>query len=136
MNSSAAQLEPRNDQQASPSPSHSFILKKKERTPEEGSKAICRKALMAAFGNTDTRCSSTKILRTDTSSPSSPVQTELPSPVHLNRTVVDFNNSECDSRPEDTSTSKGDQWSILQVLEDTDGKGDVSESKTDRRVSN
>ncbi|XP_030585893.1 putative deoxyribonuclease TATDN2 isoform X2 [Archocentrus centrarchus] len=135
MNSSAAQLESRNSQQASTPPSHSFILKKKERTPEEGSKAICRKALMAAFGNTETRCSSTKSLRIDTNSQSPPVQTELPSPVKLDRTIVDINSSwtECDGRPEDTSTSKGDQWSILQVLEDTDVKDDVSESKTDGR---
>lgn len=38
-------------QQGLETPSSSVILKKKERTPEEGSKAICRTALLAAFSS-------------------------------------------------------------------------------------
>ncbi|XP_031612928.1 putative deoxyribonuclease TATDN2 [Oreochromis aureus] len=135
MNTSAAQLESRNSQKASPSPSHSFILKKKDRTPEEGLKAICRKALMAALGNTKTTCSTTKIIKTDTNSLSSPLQTELPSPAYLETTVVDINSSwnQYDSAPEDRGGSKDDQWPTLQVLEDSDVKGDASEPKTDGR---
>ncbi|XP_014914538.1 putative deoxyribonuclease TATDN2 isoform X1 [Poecilia latipinna] len=44
-----------------PTSHHSFILKKKERTPEEGSKAICRMALIAAIGKTRTRLGSTGV---------------------------------------------------------------------------
>lgn len=138
MNTSAAQPESKNIQKASPLPPHSFILKKKDRTPEEGLKAICRKALMAALGNTKTTCSTTNIIRTDMNSLSSPLQTERPSPAYLETTIVDINSSwsQYDTAPEDRGGSKGDQWPTLQVLEDSDIKGDASEPKTDGRVSN
>lgn len=64
------QLESPESRQMFPSPSHSFVLKKKEKTPEEGSKTVRKMALMAAISN---------IPRTVTYL--SPVKTEVPSPM-------------------------------------------------------
>lgn len=120
-------------------PSHTFVSKKKERTPEEGSKAICRLALIAAIGSTRTRQSTTSVPRPDTNSQSlplasSPMQTEGLSQALLDRTVIDV---KCFSRtPENESEENGaaqnDQCSHRQVLEGTD---DISEGKRDERVS-
>lgn len=56
-----------------PSPSNSFVLKKKEKTPEEGLKVVRRMALMAAFDSTS------NIPKTGTFV--SPVTTKVPSPM-------------------------------------------------------
>ncbi|XP_044033045.1 putative deoxyribonuclease TATDN2 [Siniperca chuatsi] len=140
MDNSSKQLESTESQQVSPSPSHSFVLKKKERTPEEGSKAIYRMALIAAIDSTKARCSTTNIPRTDTNSlslpfVSSPVKTELPSPASLDKTVVKIY---CSSiKPENKSKESGsiseDQWSPIRVFGDTEAQSDSSEPETDGR---
>ncbi|XP_022600799.1 putative deoxyribonuclease TATDN2 [Seriola dumerili] len=140
MDNSPKQLESTESQQVSPPLSHSFILKKKDRTPEEGSKAIYRKAVMAALGSTNAGCSTSNILRTDTNSPSlqpvsSPVMTEVHSQTSLDRTVININPSSV--KPEYTSrdnrTVQEDEWSHPQVFEDTQARDDSSVPKTDRR---
>lgn len=143
MDNSSKQLESTKSQQIPPSPSHTFTLKKKERTPEEGSKAIYRMALIAAIGNTGARCSTTNVPKTDTNSlplpfVSSPVKTEVPSPASLDRTVVNTSNNCSLIKPEnkskDNSIVQEDQRSPLWVFEDTEAKGDNSETNRDRRV--
>ncbi|XP_074490064.1 putative deoxyribonuclease TATDN2 [Sebastes fasciatus] len=131
---SSWQLESTESQQASSPSPHSFIVKKKERTPEEGSKAIYKRALIAAIGNTRARGSTSSIPRT-LPFVSSPVKTETPSPASLDRTVT---NIECSSiKPENKSEESGtyqeEPLSPLQVFEDTEAQSDSSELKTDRR---
>ncbi|XP_070816052.1 putative deoxyribonuclease TATDN2 [Chaetodon trifascialis] len=136
---SSKQLESAESQQLLPPQSHSFILKKKERTPEEGSKAIYRMALIAAIGNTKARCSTTNTPNTSTNSPlpfeSSPVKTEVPSPVSLDRMVMNINRSltKRENKSKNNSSAPEDQWSSFHVLEDTEVLDDHSEPKTDRR---
>ncbi|KAL7408528.1 hypothetical protein ABVT39_025019 [Epinephelus coioides] len=134
MDESPRQLESTESQQvSSPSP-QTFGMKKKERTPEEVSKAICRRALIAAIGSTST----TDIHRTSLSL-SSPVRTEAPSPVALDRAVTNFKCSSIkpENKSEDNSTAQEEQWdnsmSSLQMVEDTEGQVEVSRLKTDRR---
>lgn len=133
VDNSPEQLESTESQQVSPPPSHSFFLKKKDRTPEEGSKAIYRRALIAAIGGTSARRSTTNIPTTDTS----PVKTEVPSPASLDRTVVNINCSSIkpQNKSEDNGTGEEDQWSPIRVFEDTEAQGDSSEPQTDGRVS-
>ncbi|RVE73234.1 hypothetical protein OJAV_G00048730 [Oryzias javanicus] len=76
MNSSSEEI-----QQVPTTPGHSSILKKMERTPEEGSKAICRKALIAALG-TRSEPSAENTPRSETEAepsplPSSPAEAEM-----------------------------------------------------------
>ncbi|XP_049894483.1 putative deoxyribonuclease TATDN2 [Epinephelus moara] len=134
MDESPRQLESTESQQvSSPSP-QTFGMKKKERTPEEVSKAICRRALIAAIGSTST----TDIHRTSLSL-SSPVRTEAPSPVALDRAVTNFKCSSIkpENKSDDNSTAQEGQWdnstSSLQMFEDTEGQVEVSRLKTDRR---
>lgn len=140
MGSSFKQLdEPTENQDVSPPPSHSFILKKKERTPEEGSKAIYRMAVIAALGGTNARRSSPNIPRTDADNlslplVSSPDKTDVPSPVSLDRTVINIDKSNM-NKSKDNSTVQEDQWSPPRVFEDLEAQGDNSEPKADRRVS-
>ncbi|XP_026202929.1 putative deoxyribonuclease TATDN2 isoform X2 [Anabas testudineus] len=108
------------------SPSHSLILKKTKRTPEEGSKAICRMALIAAIGNKNTRRSSSSILRADINNRTSPLasthgKTDVPSPSIEPKNELKGN-----------SVHK-DQWSLPQVFEETEGQGGSCELKTDSR---
>ncbi|XP_047437882.1 putative deoxyribonuclease TATDN2 isoform X2 [Mugil cephalus] len=117
--------------------SHSFVSKKKERTPEEGSKAICRMALIAAIGSTRTGHNTNNVPRTDTNSRSlplvsSPVQTEGLSQTSLDRTVIDINYflRKPDDESEENIAAQDDQCSPLQMLEGTD---DISEEKEDDR---
>ncbi|XP_061584280.1 putative deoxyribonuclease TATDN2 [Cololabis saira] len=96
--------------------SHSFILKKKERTPEEGSKAICRKALIAAIGN---------------------ARTEVPSPVSPETTIVDSSCFSCrsDSESEDVCCLEEDLDTPLRVFKDTESQGCSTWPKIDRKNS-
>lgn len=126
MDNLSKQLESTKSQKTSASQSHSFILKK--RTPEEGSKAIYRMAVIAAIGSKDSRCSSSNIPRTDGNSltlalESSHVKTQMPSP-----SIKPKNKS-------NGNTVQEDQWSPPQVFEETEGQGDSSELKKDNRVS-
>ncbi|XP_019942066.2 putative deoxyribonuclease TATDN2 [Paralichthys olivaceus] len=128
-------LKSTDDQQVSPPPSHSFILKKRERTSEEGSKAIYRMAMLAALDGTNARPGSpSNVPKTEAYCLSlphvpSPVKTEVQSPASLDRTVVDIN---C-AKSEDISTLQEDQWSPPQMCEDTEPPGYTSDRKTDER---
>ncbi|XP_071351536.1 putative deoxyribonuclease TATDN2 isoform X2 [Trachinotus anak] len=123
---SSKQLESTDRQQVSPPPSHSFILKKKDRTPEEGSKAIYRMAVMAALGSSNARHSTSNTHRTndnDLSLPlvSSPVMTEVPSPPSLDRTVMNINCSSIkpENKSRDNRTVQEYQWSPPQARDDS-----------------
>lgn len=128
------QREAPESQQVLPPPSHS-VSKKKERTSEEGSKAICRMALIAAIGSTRAISSTTNVPKTLTFV--SPVETEVPSPASRDRRVVNINRSspKPENKSEDNSTDQGDQWSSFLDFENIEGQGDHSEPKTDGRVS-
>nr|XP_046239843.1 putative deoxyribonuclease TATDN2 [Scatophagus argus]XP_046239844.1 putative deoxyribonuclease TATDN2 [Scatophagus argus]XP_046239845.1 putative deoxyribonuclease TATDN2 [Scatophagus argus] len=132
MDNSYKQMEFPESQEVSPPPSHSFVLKKKDRTPEEGSKAIYRMALLAAIGSTTARHSSTKILQS-LSCVSSPVRTEVPSSASLDRTAVNINcsSTKTENKSEDNSNDQEDQSSSLWVFEDTEAQSYHSEPKTD-----
>lgn len=142
MDNSFKELESTESQQVSPPPSHSFVSKKKTRTSEEASKAIYRMALTAAIDSTKTRCSPSNIPWTDANSPplpfvSSPVKTEVSSPTSLDRAVVNIYCSPIkpENKSEDTDTLTEDQWSPIQVFEDTEAQRNSSKPKTDERVS-
>ncbi|TMS19700.1 hypothetical protein E3U43_004021 [Larimichthys crocea] len=139
MDNSSKQLDSTESQTASPPPAHSFVSKKKQRTPEEGSKAIYKRALIAALDSTKTRRSTTNTPKTCTKSrpspcESSPVKTEgQPSPVSLGRTVVSIESPSTthEDKSEDRSTDQEDELSSSWILEDVDC--DHSEPETDRR---
>lgn len=135
MDNSSKQLEFA-ESEVSPPPSHSFVMKKKERTPEEGSKAIYRKAVIAAIDSTKGRRSTTDMPKTLLFEPS-PVTTELPSPTSLDSTVMSINCSSIkpENKSDDDDTDQDDQGSPLRLFEDREALGDHSETKTDRRVS-
>ncbi|KAG7493136.1 deoxyribonuclease TATDN2 [Solea senegalensis] len=115
-------LESTESQQTSPPQSHSFILKKKERTPEEGSKAIYRMAVIAALGGT--------VPRNDTDSLSLPL---LSSPVKTeDRPVM---NNDCspiktEHKSKDLGTIQEDEKSPLQFCKDTETPGNSSDPQT------
>ena len=134
MDNSSKQLES-TESILSPLPSHSFVMKKKERTPEEGSKAIYRMAVIAAIDSTKGRRSTTDMSNTLSFEPS-PVTTELLSPASLDRTPMSINCSsiESENKPEDDDTDLDDQGSPLRMFEDREALGDHSETKKDRRV--
>ncbi|XP_049435165.1 putative deoxyribonuclease TATDN2 [Epinephelus fuscoguttatus] len=131
MDESPRQLESTESQQvSSPSP-QTFGMKKKERTPEEVSKAICRRALIAAIGSTST----TDIHRTSLSL-SSPVRTEAPSPVALDRAVTNFKCSSIkpENKSEDNSTAQEEQWDNSTVQEGQWDNRMVQEGQWDNRT--
>ncbi|XP_051270676.1 putative deoxyribonuclease TATDN2 [Dicentrarchus labrax] len=134
LDNSSKQLESTESQQASPPLSHSFVLKKNERTPEEGSKAIYKRALIAAIDST----ANTPSTRTNSLSlpfVSSPEKTDEASPASLDRTVVSISCSSTkpENKSEGASTDEDDQWSPIRIFKDTEAQGDHSELKTDRR---
>ncbi|XP_029135705.2 putative deoxyribonuclease TATDN2 isoform X1 [Labrus bergylta] len=108
---------------------HSFILKKKERTPEEGSKAIYSNALIADIGSTMTRHSTTNIPRTDTKSLSLPFES---SPETTEETV-DCSPIKSDDRYEDKRALQGGQWYFRGGREGRGAQDDSSEPKTATR---
>lgn len=122
MDNLSKQLESPESQQMLPSPSHSFVLKKQERTPEEGSKAVCRTALIAAIDSTS------HIPKTVTFV--SPVKTEVRSPASHDKMIVNISCSP--PKPENKSE---DNSNSFWVLEDIKAQGDHSEPRTDGRVS-
>ena len=134
MDNSSKQLES-TESILSPLPSHSFVMKKKERTPEEGSKAIYRMAVIAAIDSTKGRRSTTDMSNTLSFEPS-PVTTELLSPASLDRTPMSINCSsiESENKPADDDTDLDDQGSPLRMFEDREALGVHSETKKDRRV--
>ncbi|XP_068568796.1 putative deoxyribonuclease TATDN2 [Cebidichthys violaceus] len=132
MDNPSRQQESTKTQEASSPPPHSFIMKKKARTPEEGSKAIYRKAVVAAIGSTRARGRTTIIPRT-LPFVSSPVNTEAPSPATLDKAYRDSRCSSTENRSKDSDTVQEEQWSPLQVFEDIEDQDDGSELKTDGR---
>ena len=125
MDNSPKQLKSTDDQQVSPPPSHSFILKKRERTSQEGSKAIYRMAMLAALDGTNARPSPYNVPKTEVPLVPSPVRTEVQSPASLDRIVVDIN-----------SARSKDNWSPPpEMCEDTETRDDSSDLKTIERVS-
>lgn len=103
---------------------HSMALKKKERTSEEGSKAIYRTALIAAIHSARSDIPNTLTFM-------SPVKAEVPSSASRDRMVV---NIDCSSpKPEDDSenrsTSQEDQWSLSCVFEDAEAQCDHSDAR-------
>ncbi|XP_028262554.1 putative deoxyribonuclease TATDN2 [Parambassis ranga] len=141
MNPSPKDAECRNSLQVAPPSSHSFIYKRKQRTPEEGSRAICRMALIAAIGTTIAKHRSPNIPRTDLKSQSSPpvdspVQTKVPSPASLHRKTVDIKclSAKHDNELEDTGTVNEDPWSPSRVSEDTEAQNDSPQPQTDARI--
>ncbi|KAM9362258.1 putative deoxyribonuclease TATDN2 [Symphorus nematophorus] len=110
-------------------PSHSFIFKKKERTPEEGSRAICRMALIAAIDSTRGGCSTTNEPRTP-----SPVTTEVPNPALLDRKVnINCSLTELENTSEDNSTFQENQLSPVWAFEGTEAQDDPYEPNADGR---
>ncbi|KAK5872346.1 hypothetical protein PBY51_013059 [Eleginops maclovinus] len=117
--------------QVSPTPLHSFLMKKKERTPEDGSKAIYRKALIAAIGSANERGSTIDTPVT------SPLKRELFSLASHDRTST---NRDCspvkpENESEDNGYSQEEPWeSNIQSFEDSEPQGGASELKTDKRT--
>lgn len=132
-NTSPEQLESPESWQTSTSSSHSFIMKKKQRTPEEGSRAICRMALIAALGKTE----ATTKRRSLTESSSVPsVQTEAPSLLSPDRKIVESSDltSKLDES-EDAVALEEHHYPPIRVFLDTRSQEDDFQSKTDARVS-
>uniref|UniRef100_A0A3B3BTD7 TatD DNase domain containing 2 n=1 Tax=Oryzias melastigma TaxID=30732 RepID=A0A3B3BTD7_ORYME len=124
MNSSSEELEPPEIQQVPTTPGHSLILKKKERTPEEGSKAICRRALIAALGNSRSELST----KSETEAEPSPSSTGEAEGL---REVVDGG---CRSDEEFGACGPHeDQHFPLQEFEDRETQSSNSEPKTDNK---
>ncbi|XP_027857698.1 putative deoxyribonuclease TATDN2 isoform X2 [Xiphophorus couchianus] len=118
-----------------PASHHSFILKKKERTPEEGSKAICRMALIAAIGKTRTRLSSTGVPSPAAESGSLPLesvpaqtvgQSAEPSDSNVDR--IGFVRSP--GEYEDVESLSEDHSTPVRVFENTQSQSYSPESKT------
>ncbi|XP_074536593.1 putative deoxyribonuclease TATDN2 [Halichoeres trimaculatus] len=132
------QLESPKSHEVSTPLSHSFILKKKERTPEEGSKAIYRSAVIAAIGSSKARSSTSNTPRTDTecqslSFESSLVETKEASPVSRDRTDITLTCSpvKLENRYEDNCNLQDSDWSLLYGHEDLRAKNENSEHTTD-----
>ncbi|CAK6955615.1 putative deoxyribonuclease TATDN2 [Scomber scombrus] len=139
LDNSPKELEPTESLEISPPPSHSFILKKKERTPEEGSKAIYKMALIAAIGSRGLGHTTTSNPSTDANSlplppTSSPVKTEVPSLTTLDRTV-NCSSLNTKIKLEGRSTDQEVDWSPKQLFVDSDTQGDCRDPKADARDS-
>lgn len=108
-------MEATGSQQPSP-PCHSFLLKKRDRTGEEGVQAIYRMAVRAAVGSNNL----------PSPPPLAPVLTEELRRTSLHRADVKINHSSIqhENQPSDVWTAQQDQWSSTpQVLEDTQAQG-------------
>ncbi|XP_072308830.1 putative deoxyribonuclease TATDN2 [Eucyclogobius newberryi] len=93
-------------------PSHIFVLKKKERTPEEGSEAIYKHALMAAIGRKGTKNGTKKEPESSLTEEARPVSVELK--------TIDLNRLE------------EQKWSPPALVLDQDGDGSVVASTGNR----
>ncbi|XP_071375114.1 putative deoxyribonuclease TATDN2 [Centroberyx affinis] len=133
---SSFNLESTESQEVSSPQSHSFIWKKKDRTPEEGSKAIYLKALFAAVGKGGER-HPTNIPSTDSSpcvpTESSPVTTEVLTSAPVDETV--WNISCCSPPPESKSEDNapiqgGHCWFPPLVFLDTEIQGDSTDLRS------
>lgn len=132
LNNLSEQTELPGIQQVLPPTFHSPVLKRKERTPEEASKAICRMALMAAINST-----SPKKCYTKTFSTSPPVRTNESNSASCDTRSVDMNCSwpESENKFADESSDVQYQWFSSVVFEETEDQPDHSEQKIEERVS-
>ncbi|XP_029946868.1 putative deoxyribonuclease TATDN2 [Salarias fasciatus] len=96
---------------------------KKQRTPEEASKAICRMALMAAFSSIE-KCTTTNTFSTDTDRWSTPLRppsalNKSQSPASFERSSMDLTCSSIEpDRSEESFAASEDQCSILLISDD------------------
>ncbi|KAK5612057.1 hypothetical protein CRENBAI_000722 [Crenichthys baileyi] len=123
-------------QQVSPTSHHTFILKKNERTPEEGSRAICQMALIAAVGRTRASISTHENPVSQSSSLPfvlAPVQTEEQSADHFDSDVARNSYLNSPGDYEDVAALSEDLSSPVRVIEDTQSQRYSSESTTDAR---
>ncbi|KAM7422479.1 hypothetical protein PAMA_010498 [Pampus argenteus] len=130
---SSSQMESTESLQVSSPPSHSFIMKKKERTPEEGSKAIYQMALIAAIGSSGLKQTSTSPPNPDANSlflppASSPAKTEVPSLATPDRRSVNCSSLQPQNKSEDSGTVQENQWSPCQLFVDSDTQGESTEA--------
>ncbi|XP_029288619.1 putative deoxyribonuclease TATDN2 isoform X2 [Cottoperca gobio] len=120
MDKSSPQLEHSESKQVYSPPLHSYFMKE----------AIYRRALIAAVDSSRASGSNTNIPMT------SPLKTEEPSPLSLDRT---FTSIECspiksENKSKNNSSLQEEQWdSTLQLFEDIEAQDDGTELKTDRR---
>ncbi|XP_069571810.1 putative deoxyribonuclease TATDN2 [Brachyistius frenatus] len=127
MNNSPEQLESKRTQQVSPPPSACFILKKKERAPDEGSKVVYGMSMGAAGG----RRGSGNVPRTDARSQAAPpvaAPPEVLRPASCDRNINVFPRKPNDESEDDDGE---DQRSDLRMFEGTTEQNDSSESRTD-----
>ncbi|XP_038131121.1 putative deoxyribonuclease TATDN2 [Cyprinodon tularosa] len=112
-------------QTVSPTSNHSFLLKKKERTPEEGLRAICRMALIDAIGKTKVSLGETKDPSLATES--GPLHA-VPAPIQAEEQTAEpfVNRNRCLSSPSNYED-------VGALFEDSQSQSYCSESKTDTR---
>lgn len=109
---------------------HSFLVKKRERTPEEGSKAIYSRALIAAIGSSNERG------RTTNTPVTSPLKTQVLSPASLDRNPTHCSPIKPVYESEDNGSIQEESWEPnVQSSEDSEPQGGGSELLTDKRVS-
>lgn len=142
MGSTSKQLESTESQEAPLTPSHSFISKRKERTPEEGSKAIYRMAVIAAVGGRG----QTQIPAHTPKADSSPSLPAASSPVKdaasglmsasVDKTVLNLSCSplEPQRKSEEDATIQRDHFLSTEFAE-TKTQPDSTEPNKDVRVS-
>ncbi|KAF7664295.1 hypothetical protein LDENG_00181260 [Lucifuga dentata] len=137
MGSTSKQLESTESQEVTLTPSHSFILKRKERTPEEGSKAIYRMAVIAAIGSRGQTQKPAHVPNTDTNPSlpvvSSPLKAAASSLVSasVERTVLNLTSSyKPKSGSEDNITVQSDHFPSTEFVE-TKTQGDSAELNKD-----
>ncbi|XP_028303291.1 putative deoxyribonuclease TATDN2 [Gouania willdenowi] len=137
VNISPKELETAGSQQLSLTQSSPF-LKNKPRTPEEASKAICRKALIAAFESTEKQPSTPSVPKPDPGTqsldfPSLPLQTESTSRVFLDRKFADTSFSSLKSDQSDDQYSLGEDHWASYMCDHTDYNSDSSDVKSIKR---
>ncbi|XP_033994535.1 putative deoxyribonuclease TATDN2 [Trematomus bernacchii] len=128
---SSRQLESSESEHVLSTSLHSFLMKKRERTPEEGSTAIYSRALIAAIGSSNERGSTTNAPVT------SPLKTQVLSPASLDRnpTHIDCSPIKPVYESEDNGSIQEESWEPnVQSSEDSEPQGGGSELLTDKRT--
>ncbi|XP_029907074.1 putative deoxyribonuclease TATDN2 [Myripristis murdjan] len=133
-----SETEPTKRQETSTPTSHTFILKKKDRTPEAGTQAIIRKAFIDTFGKGVKRHSSSSCSTNSSpllSAQPSPVMTEMPSSAPADRALLDFDccSPQPESKTKDDTPVPGDRWFCPLVFMDTESQRDSTDHKIDER---
>ncbi|XP_068450522.1 putative deoxyribonuclease TATDN2 isoform X2 [Clinocottus analis] len=133
MDNSSKQLNFTESHEVSSPPPHSFLMRKKERTPKEGSKAIYRKAVIAATGSTGARGNTSCIPRIIEPSPVKTEATTQATPHKTHRDIV-CSSIKAENSSEVSDAVQEEQWSLIQVFEDTEAQDDDSKLKRDGRT--